>query len=386
MTPDFTTLERRCTGQVCHCDWRLTIRECEEAKAMWYIHIVNIAVSGFAAVLCIIALSYRMFYKKEALWGRRPGTGAGFLRPKPINTMLLLGIFFNGLRMTSSAVIVSNVLPSNYAIRLFVFDVAWQFGYGAIVLYLVGVSQVIKQTVNASGWMPSARFVDVIGCTLFLTPFIVNNCVSVLAGVFADTHVRTATILIRLLYFVWFVECTENHRKLKNIVAAQHMTAIRAGVAKIRAQVIILSVALALFAIALILEGVLRSKIMSHTIGNVAISVPWMYIGSLTTFAFLFAILISPTDIMQNPAFASLRKTSKDLNTARNMDDLEAQRQHQPSTREPSSILSGISKVVDPDECSTVDFETPTRDRNSFITATDGEKSEKAVVEHMDMG
>lgn len=158
--------------------------------------------------------------------------------------------------------------------------------------------------------MPSARFVDITGCTLFLIPFIVNNCVSVLAGIFADTHVRTATILIRLLYFVWFFECTilsafivyaggrlirilkENHRKLKNIVAAQHMTEIRAGVAKIRAQVIILSVALALFAIALFLEGVLRSKIMSHTIGNVIISVPWMYIGGITTFAFLLAILI----------------------------------------------------------------------------------------------
>lgn len=28
---------------------------------------------------------------------------------------------------------------------LVVFDIAWQFGYGAIVLYLVGVSQVIMQ-------------------------------------------------------------------------------------------------------------------------------------------------------------------------------------------------------------------------------------------------
>lgn len=158
--------------------------------------------------------------------------------------------------------------------------------------------------------MPSALFVDVIGCTLFLIPFIFNNVISVLAGVFADTHVRTATILIRTLYFAWFIECTvlsalivyagarlirilkENHRKLMNVIAAEHMTEIRAGVAKIRAQVIILSVALALFAIALCLQGVLRSRIMSHTTGNVIISVPWMYIGSITTFAFLLAILM----------------------------------------------------------------------------------------------
>lgn len=82
-----------------------------------------------------------MFYKKQALWGRKAGKSAGFLRPKPINMMLLLAIFFNGcklnsdimnvafdtntwflslfkVRMTSSVVIVSNVLPSNYAVRL----------------------------------------------------------------------------------------------------------------------------------------------------------------------------------------------------------------------------------------------------------------------------
>ena len=158
--------------------------------------------------------------------------------------------------------------------------------------------------------MPSTFFVDAIGCALFFTPFIVNNCISVLAGVFADTHVRTANVLIRLLYFVWFAECTvlsvlvvyagtrlirilkENHRKLSNIVVARHMSEIQAGVARIRAQVIILSATLAIFAIALLLQTILRTKIMSHTVGNVIISVPWMYIGSIATFAFLLAILI----------------------------------------------------------------------------------------------
>lgn len=158
--------------------------------------------------------------------------------------------------------------------------------------------------------MPSAFFVDIVGCTLFFTPFIFNNIVSILAGIFADTHVRTATILIRLLYFAWFAECTvlsvfivyaggrlirilkENHRKLGDGIVASHMNEIRDGVSKIRAQVIILSVALAVFAIALFLEAILRTAIMSHTTGNVIISVPWMYIGSITTFAFLLAILI----------------------------------------------------------------------------------------------
>ncbi|CDS07354.1 hypothetical protein LRAMOSA01303 [Lichtheimia ramosa] len=365
---------------------------------MWYIHVVNIAVSALATLLCAFALSYRVFYKKQALWGRKAGKSAGFLRPKPINMMLLLAIFFNGLRMTSSVVIVSNVLPSNYAVRLFVFDIAWQFGYGAIVLYLVGVSQVIMQSVNASGWMPSAFFVDVVGCTLFFTPFIFNNIVSILAGIFADTHVRTATILIRLLYFAWFAECTvlsvfivyaggrlirilkENHRKLGDGIVASHMNEIRDGVSKIRAQVIILSVALAVFAIALFLEAILRTAIMSHTTGNVIISVPWMYIGSITTFAFLLAILISPTDIMQNPAFASLRKTPKAMNTSRNNDDLEAQRRYQPSSRE-GSLLSDKSSAVDPDS-STLCLETPTRDCSFFIYPENG-KQEKAPIRHM---
>ncbi|KAI7879909.1 hypothetical protein K492DRAFT_207954 [Lichtheimia hyalospora FSU 10163] len=348
--------------------------------------------------MCVLSLSYRILYKKDTLWGRKAGAAAGFLRPKPVNMMLLLCIFFNGLRMTSSAVMIAHALPSNYAVRLFIFDVAWQFGYGGIVLYLVGVSQVITQSVNASGWMPSAFFVDVIGCILFFTPFIVNNCISVLAGVFADTHVRTANILIRLLYFVWFAECTvlsvlivyagarlirilkENHRKLVNVVAARHMSEIQAGVARIRAQVIILSVALAIFAIALVLQAVLRSKIMSHTIGNVIISVPWMYIGSIATFAFLLAILISPNDIMQNPAFSSLRRASKDMNTSRNINDLEAQRRYQPSSRE-TTTLSDMSKIVVDTESSILSFETPTEHGSSFNFSDDG-RSEKAVFKH----
>lgn len=88
----------------------------------------------------------------------------------------------------------------------------------------------------------------------------------------------------------------------------------------------------------------------------------------------------SPTDIMQNPAFASLRKTPKAMNTSRNNDDLEAQRRYQPSSRE-GSLLSDKSSAVDPDS-STLCLETPTRDCSFFIYPENG-KQEKAPIRHM---
>lgn len=45
------TLERHCTDGVCHCDWRLTITNCEEATAMWYVNLINIILSGFVIIL-----------------------------------------------------------------------------------------------------------------------------------------------------------------------------------------------------------------------------------------------------------------------------------------------------------------------------------------------
>ena len=46
------TLEYHCyTDGTCHCDWRLTLQDCEESGAMWGVNIGNIALSGLSVVI-----------------------------------------------------------------------------------------------------------------------------------------------------------------------------------------------------------------------------------------------------------------------------------------------------------------------------------------------
>ena len=59
------TLDRHCYDGVCHCDWRLSIQNCEESLPMWYINIVNIVISGLAILLGkVCSLSFFFFSLK----------------------------------------------------------------------------------------------------------------------------------------------------------------------------------------------------------------------------------------------------------------------------------------------------------------------------------
>lgn len=105
--------------QNCHCDWRVTIVDCIEREPMLYIYIVNAILSFIVSVIgvCVrvFLFRFRMIewinpYRNEQigtglLWHRVVnkklpifdfGSPFGyFVRPKPIESMLLFGIIFN---------------------------------------------------------------------------------------------------------------------------------------------------------------------------------------------------------------------------------------------------------------------------------------------------
>lgn len=114
------------------------------------------------------------------------------------------------------------------------FEFPWQFGYGSFALYLVGIAQTLadvrwytdKQnlilvwvTLNpptphqqshkaiSTGWLPSARTVDIVGSTFFLAPFILNNICVLVAGAYARSNLYVAEVLTRILYVLWFLHC-----------------------------------------------------------------------------------------------------------------------------------------------------------------------------------
>ncbi|KAI8330080.1 hypothetical protein BC941DRAFT_187539 [Chlamydoabsidia padenii] len=45
------SLGRRCIGQNCHCDWRLTIYGCEEQTGAYIINMINIGMSALASLV-----------------------------------------------------------------------------------------------------------------------------------------------------------------------------------------------------------------------------------------------------------------------------------------------------------------------------------------------
>lgn len=44
-------LDRICVNGVCHCDWRLTLRDCVEAKAMTIVYGINIGLSALSIIV-----------------------------------------------------------------------------------------------------------------------------------------------------------------------------------------------------------------------------------------------------------------------------------------------------------------------------------------------
>ncbi|KAI8138694.1 hypothetical protein BJV82DRAFT_630197 [Fennellomyces sp. T-0311] len=307
------TLLRHCNANgICHCDWRLTIYDCEEENAMYYIYIVNIALSGLVVAVGIGIIFHRIFIKGHRLWDMNRTRGC--FRPKPVDAMLFLLTTFNILRLISSVILVVDIAPDNLIARSFVFEIPWQFGYGSFALYLVGIAQTLAESHKAisSGWLPSPLFVDILGSWFFLWPFVINNICSLIAGAFAESNLSLAEVFTRLLYGFWFlhnssistavffagfrlVRILKGHLNKFKESSGPRYAAIKTGIFKIQAIVGIIIVCLMTFATFLLLYGILRDQIMTSTVGSVILGVIWTYLGPVTTVFVELAILINPS-------------------------------------------------------------------------------------------
>ncbi|KAI9315829.1 hypothetical protein BX666DRAFT_2122144 [Dichotomocladium elegans] len=303
-------LTHHCVDAVCHCDWRLSIVNCEEATAMYFIYIVNIALSALVVAVGCVLIFHRMVVKGHRLWDY--SRSGGCLRPKPVDTMLVLLTIYNILRLVSSLVLVLDVAPENIILRSFLFEIPWQFGYGSFALYLVGIAQTLAESHKAvsTGWLPSATVVDLLGSWFFLWPFVINNICSVLAGVYAEANLYVAEVFSRLLYGFWFLHDTSlsaavlfagyrlvrilNSHLVKFTKGSVRYQAVKTGIFKIKMLVGIIIICLLQFASFLLLYGILRDLIMTSTAGSVILSVIWTYLGPLTTVFVELAIIINP--------------------------------------------------------------------------------------------
>ncbi|CAO3590962.1 unnamed protein product [Absidia cylindrospora] len=327
---DTRTLTKHCSGDTCHCDWRLTIYGCDEETGAYIIYMITIGISAFVSVIGIGILFHRLVLKGHRLF--EWGSGKGCLRPMPIDSMLFFLTFFNILRLLTSVLLVTDVNPENWIARSFMFEFAWQFGYGSFALYLIGIAQTLADSHKAisSGWLPSPRTVDAIGLTFFFTPFLLNNVCSLATGILAEKNLYVAEVFVHLLYALWFVHCFSlacavmlsgwrlvrilNSHLKQFPTSGPRAISIKGGIFKIRAVVIIISFCLMSFASFLLLYGILRDRIMTSTVGNLILSAIWNWNAPLCTMAVEGALLFNPSSDENKNSFFGIKNSSSGEN------------------------------------------------------------------------
>ncbi|KAI8330633.1 hypothetical protein BC941DRAFT_475498 [Chlamydoabsidia padenii] len=119
-----------------------------------------------------------------------------------------------------------------------------------------------------------------------------------------------AEIFIRLLYVFWFLHCgllasavlytgirlvwlLQSHLKKFKTSAAQEQK-IQAGLFKIRSLVAVLVLALAGFAVFLLLYGILRDQIIRNTRGSYALCTIWNFLGPVASCFACLAVITNP--------------------------------------------------------------------------------------------
>ncbi|KAI8096317.1 uncharacterized protein BX664DRAFT_346387 [Halteromyces radiatus] len=330
---DVRTLTRHCIDGTCYCDWRLSIDGCVNSSGLRIIYLIMIIFSAVVALLSFSIFLHRFIFKGHRLFDFN---SASVLKPKPLDCLMFFLTIFNLLRMLTGIILVTNISQTNLLARSFLFEFAWQWGYGACALYLLGIAQTLADSHKSTArqWLPSTRTVDIIGLTLLFAPVITNNICSIAAGVIGSkgtetttsldpmtpsslSAVHTAEIFVRLLYLFWFIHCgslaiavlytgirllrvlNDHLKKFKPGVLQRQK--IQAGALKIQILVALIFLAVGGFAIFLLLYGILRDQIMQSVPGSYALCVLWNFLAPLASVLICLAIISNPR-IDEKPA------------------------------------------------------------------------------------
>ena len=149
---------------------------------------------------------------------------------------------------------------------------------------------------------------DIIGGTLFTAPFIINNVMSLAAGILAESNLHLAQLFTRLLYIMWFVHCSvlsclvayagvklvailREHLQKFNTSGPRYI-AIQTGIFKIRAVVTIISIAVMMFAVFLLIFGILREIIVINYAGSIVLGIIWNFLGAFSSGGVIIAVLV----------------------------------------------------------------------------------------------
>ncbi|KAF0481622.1 hypothetical protein F8M41_023540 [Gigaspora margarita] len=169
----------------CKCDFRINAYGCPESNTilnMYYallaITILNILVSG-----CFIYS--RIFIRKQPVWFA-PTRNRGILRPRPQDAFHIITVVYGSSQIIHIILLITSTYPNTITAEIGQ-DIPRLIGFGLAVLLPVSIvystPTIGTRTVK---WIPNKYFVDGIGFTLILGPFITMLPIAYLTGFYAD--------------------------------------------------------------------------------------------------------------------------------------------------------------------------------------------------------
>ncbi|CAO3577926.1 unnamed protein product [Absidia cylindrospora] len=316
---------RICVNQnQCHCDYRVTLQDCEEHVAYLYINYVSLAWSSLSCILILGVIGWRVGYRGQKIIEMH----GFFPRPKPIESLGLFGGLSNFARMIHSILLVTDAarFPT---FRLLVFDFAWQLGFTAFTCYLVGVSHTLavsNQTIYKA-WVRSPAFVDGFCVVTILLPFVVPTIFNVLSGVYGTQgKMDLAEKYTAINYYCWgafaflltilimfagirLVNLLNEHLS-SQLNRHNNMAKIKTGALKVKITMLAACGTVGALAIIAFIYAAARTSITLYPPYGIALAVIVNYIGPAAATVICLAVLLNPT-ILTNIGFWSFGSFSE---------------------------------------------------------------------------
>ncbi|CAO3633921.1 unnamed protein product [Cunninghamella echinulata] len=297
LTPNEPTFWRLCEGTTCHCDFRLTISNCEESNALHIINTIDIAWSGITSVVVFGILYFRVVHRNQQIFdfsGRFP-------RPKPIE-----------IRMIHAIVLVTDV-AKNAIFRSFLFEFPWSFGITALACYLFGVVHTLSSSSSTiyKSWVKSQLIVDLFCTAMVVLPFITINPLAIVAGYYAEKgDVNKAWLWTEAIYYLWLfytftlgsmvlfaglrlVNLLKKHLAMQLATGKDNVAKIQLGTTKVKIIIGIACFCLWAFSFMIAIYISSRYYVMINSIYTIILAALAIFNGPLASSIIEFALLIN---------------------------------------------------------------------------------------------
>ncbi|CAO3703549.1 unnamed protein product [Rhizopus stolonifer] len=295
----------------CHCDWRITLNDCVERQFISKLFTVCLSWNAVLIIPTISVLYDRIIVKKRVIFERVPHTL--FIRPKPIEALIIWMFLFIIFRIIDFAIILFQV-DVNPIFQSVLFDLAWEFGLCATTCYVFGLAHTVSNTseVTKRQTFISRSKVDIGFTAITLIPFLFNTICSILSAVYAQHNdYAKARIFTVLIYAMWVADCVvlafmtiyfglnilkvfEIHLNNRRGASDPSVENVKNSLMRMKAISVVLTCNYLLYAIIKSIYCIGRDKMMVDKTFNIALCTVWNLVATINVTLVLITLIFNP--------------------------------------------------------------------------------------------